>query len=57
LIKFSNRLVYEDNLVVFPSPTGSMSRMGVEFRPVAGRYKSGTNPVEAKAIVEAALEF
>jgi very-short-patch-repair endonuclease len=57
LIKFSNRLVYEDNLMVFPSATESMSRMGVEFRPVAGRYKAGTNPVEAKAMVEAALEF
>ena len=57
LIKFSNRLVYEDNLMVFPSATESMSRMGIEFRPVAGRYKAGTNPVEAKAMVEAALEF
>ena len=31
LIKFSNRLVYDDNLIVFPSATESMSRMGVEF--------------------------
>jgi hypothetical protein len=57
LIKFSNRLVYEDNLVVFPSATESISRMGIEFRAVSGRYKAGTNPVEAKTIVEAALEF
>src|SRR5262249_47297256 len=57
LIKFSNRLVYEDDLIVFPSATESMSRMGIDFRAVPGRYKAGTNPVEAKAIVEAALEF
>ncbi len=57
LIKFSNRLVYDDDLIVFPSATESMSRMGIEFRSVAGRYKAGTNPIEAKAMVEAALEL
>jgi very-short-patch-repair endonuclease len=57
LIKFSNRLMYDDNLIVFPSPTESMSRMGVELHHVAGRYKAGTNPIEAKALVEAAFEF
>jgi transcription elongation GreA/GreB family factor len=57
LIKFSNRLVYDDNLIVFPSATESTARMGVEFRPVAGRYRAGTNPIEAKVMVEAAFEF
>jgi len=57
LIKFSNRLVYDDTLIVFPAATESMTRMGVEFRPVKGRYKAGTNPVEAKAIIEAVVEF
>ena len=57
LIKFSNRLVYDDKLIVFPSATEAMSRMGVEFRSVEGRYKAGTNPVEAKSIVEAIIEF
>lgn len=57
LIRFSNRLVYDDNLIVFPSATESMSRMGVEFRAVKGRYKAGTNPVEAKAMIEAIIEF
>ncbi len=56
LIKFSNRLVYDDNLIIFPSATESMSRMGVEFRGVKGRYKAGTNPIEAKTIVEAIIE-
>jgi superfamily I DNA and/or RNA helicase len=31
LIKFSNRLVYDDNLIVFPSATESVSRMGVSL--------------------------
>jgi very-short-patch-repair endonuclease len=57
LIKFSNRLVYDDNLIVFPSATEATARMGVEFRPVAGRYRAGTNPIEAKTMVEAAFEF
>lgn len=57
LIKFSNRLVYDDRLIVFPSATESVSRMGVEYRNVAGRYKAGTNPIEAKTIVDAVIEF
>src|SRR5215471_20012138 len=57
LIKFSNRLVYGDDLIVFPSATESMSRMGVELRYLPGRYKAGTNPIEAKAMVETALDF
>jgi very-short-patch-repair endonuclease len=57
LIKFSNRLVYDDQLIAFPSATEAMSRMGVEFRAVKGRYKAGTNPVEAKTIIESIIEF
>ena len=57
LIKFSNRLIYEDNLIVFPSANKSLSRMGVEHRHVAGLYKSGTNAIEARALVDATLEF
>lgn len=57
LIKFSNRLVYEDALIVFPSPTEAMARMGVEFRSVKGRYKAGTNPIEAKLMIDAIVEF
>jgi very-short-patch-repair endonuclease len=56
LIKFSNRLVYDDKLIVFPSATEAMSRMGIGYRRVEGRYKAGTNPIEAKAIIEAIIE-
>ncbi|WP_080654903.1 DUF4011 domain-containing protein [Bradyrhizobium japonicum] len=57
LIKFSNKLVYDDALIVFPSPRETIARMGVEFRNVNGRYKAGTNPVEAKAMIDAIVEF
>lgn len=57
LIKFSNRLVYNDDLIVFPSATESMSRMGVEYRKIDGLYKAGTNATEARVMVDAALEF
>jgi very-short-patch-repair endonuclease len=57
LIKFSNRLVYDDDLIVFPSPEEVSSGMGVEYKFVRGRYKGGTNAIEAKAVVEAALGF
>ena len=57
LIRFSNRLVYNDDLVVFPSAAESIPGMGVEFRAVNGLYKSGTNPLEAQSIVEATLRF
>lgn len=57
LIRFSNRLVYNDDLVVFPSATEAAPGMGVAFRAVEGLYKSGTNPIEAKAMVEAAIRF
>jgi hypothetical protein len=57
LIKFSNRLVYNDDLVVFPSATELMGGMGVEFRAVEGRYKSGTNAIEAQEVVKAAIQF
>jgi hypothetical protein len=57
LIEFSNRLVYDGDLMVFPSATEQAPEMGVELRPIAGRYKAGTNHPEAKAVVEAAIAF
>ena len=57
LIKFSNRLVYNDDLVVFPSATETRKGMGVEFRAVPGLYKSGTNAIEAREMVESAIRF
>lgn len=57
LIKFSNRLVYNDDLVVFPSASEGVAGMGIEFRAVSGLYKAGMNPIEAREMVQAAIEF
>ena len=57
LIKFSNRMVYNDNLVIFPSATESKAGTGVAFRPVQGIYKAGTNPLEAQEVVRSAISF
>ena len=57
LIAFSNRHVYGDQLVVFPSAEDDGSDMGVSLKRVDGLYSSGTNPKEAKAMVDAAAEF
>jgi hypothetical protein len=57
LIRFSNRHIYNDDLVVFPSATEALAGMGVEYRAVNGLYKSGTNAIEAREVVEAAIHF
>ena len=57
LIKFSNHMVYNDDLVVFPSPTESRPDMGVRLVSVRGRYHSGTNGEEARTMIDAALQF
>ncbi|MFI4983571.1 MAG: DUF4011 domain-containing protein [Rickettsiales bacterium] len=58
LIAFSNMHVYENDLVIFPSASENHSYMGVHYKLVEnGLYSSGTNPVEAKAMVDAAIDF
>lgn len=57
LIKFSNRMVYDDSLVIFPSAAEEQPGMGVALHAVNGLYKAGTNPIEAQRMVEAALRF
>lgn len=57
LIRFSNRVVYKDDLVVFPSPSENREDMGVSFVKVEGSYKGGANAAEAKVMVEAAIRF
>ncbi len=57
LIRFSNELVYHNDLVIFPSASEQRADMGVSLVPVEGRYRSGVNPDEAQAIVEAAIRF
>ena len=52
LIAFSNHNYYEDELFSFPSVSES-ERLGVKFHLVKnGVYGHGTNPIEAKAVVD-----
>lgn len=57
LIKLSNRLVYDDKLIIFPSPDETRIDRGVFFEKVDGTYKSGLNSTEAEAIALAATDF
>jgi superfamily I DNA and/or RNA helicase/very-short-patch-repair endonuclease len=58
LIEFSNKHIYDDSLVVFPSPTGEVAGMGVELIAIKnGIYNSGLNQNEAEAMAQAALKF
>ncbi len=57
LISFSNRHIYDNDLVVFPSANESNPEMGVSYKKVDAMYSSGVNPEEAKAMVDAILDF
>ena len=58
LIAFSNKHIYKNRLVVFPSPRedGSSKRV-VSYKKVDGIYSSGTNEKEAKVMVDAMMKF
>jgi hypothetical protein len=57
LISFSNQHIYDNDLIVFPSPSENRPDMGVSLVPVAGRYKSGVNGEEAATMIKATLRF
>ncbi len=57
LIKFSNKLIYDDDLIVFPSAHEDRKDMGVSYVKVDGVYKAGVNGPEARAIIDAILDF
>ncbi len=57
LIQFSNREIYNNELVIFPSPSESRPDTGVSLVKVAGDYHAGLNGCEASRMVEAAVEF
>jgi hypothetical protein len=56
LIAFSNRHFYEDRLVTFPSAHEGNPHYGPCLIQIDGLYNKGTNPIEAKAIVAAAID-
>ncbi|MDC0531555.1 AAA domain-containing protein, partial [Alphaproteobacteria bacterium] len=59
LIAFSNRYVYEDELILFPSSSenSKINDMGVSLVKLDGLYKSSINILEATKIVEYATNF
>lgn len=57
LIAFSNNYIYDNDLVIFPSPGGERERMGVELTRVDGVYQKGLNPVESSTVVDYVVDF
>lgn len=57
LIAFSNHYVYDNELVIFPSPEMSSNQLGISLYHVEGTYQRGVNLVEAQEIVDAAIDF
>lgn len=55
LVAVSNRLFYEDRLLVPPSPRPRSAALGLTLVPVEGRFGEGANPAEAAAVAEAVL--
>lgn len=54
LIAFSNHYFYDNELVIFPSPTTDAKRLGVYFEHVPeASFKGGRNSVEAQAVANA----
>lgn len=57
LIAFSNQNFYRGNLIIFPSPYGQSSRLGVRATYLADAvYENQTNLREAKRLVDAVVE-
>lgn len=57
LIKFSNRMMYDDDLIVFPNAFEQAKNTGVSLINVDGLYRKGVNIKEAEAVVQAAVRF
>ncbi len=55
LIAFSNKQFYKNDLIVFPSPSGQGGRFGIGWNFLhEGATTSGVNPMEARAVAQAA---
>lgn len=57
LIQFSNHHVYDDDLIVFPTPIEAGDHLGVSLVRVDGDYHKGLNGKEAAILIEAAAAF
>ncbi|MEP3629187.1 MAG: DUF4011 domain-containing protein [Hyphomicrobiales bacterium] len=56
LISFCNKHIYGNNLIVFPSASEGISDTGVFYKKADGLYKGGTNPIEAKVVIDAVIQ-
>jgi very-short-patch-repair endonuclease len=54
LIAFSNKMFYENELQVFPSPDRS-GELGVRYTHISGQYQGSVNPAEAALVAERAI--
>jgi hypothetical protein len=57
LISFSNHYVYDNDLVIFPSPGGASDQMGVSLVQINGTFSRGINPAEAQVMADHIVEF
>ena len=57
LIAFSNHYVYDNELVIFPSPTPTVNGMGISLVEVNGTFQRGVNPAEAQVMLDAIIQF
>jgi superfamily I DNA and/or RNA helicase/very-short-patch-repair endonuclease len=57
LIAFSNKYVYDNDLVIFPNPNEKSDTLGVSLRKVPGVYSNGTNDIEASVMVDEIVKF
>jgi len=57
LIAFSNKYIYDNSLIIFPSSHEDKKGMGVSLRYVDGLYSSQTNFIEAQQLVDQAINI
>jgi len=57
LIAFSNTYVYNNELIIFPSPTPNKPGMGVKLIRANGIYNKGINPTESQVMAEEIVKF
>ena len=57
LIAFSNHYVYDNELIIFPTPHSGKSDLGVSLVRADGIYERGLNPTEANKVVDGIIHF
>jgi very-short-patch-repair endonuclease len=55
LIQFSNQWMYDNKLTIFPGAAENNPQMGVKLVETGGVYAAGSNPIEARVVVNAVV--